>query len=182
MLRTLDRSLNDLLDLLGNPAESEPWKRRGLVVGDVQSGKTATYTGLITKASDAGYRVIILLTGTLENVRRQTQKRLDSGFVGFDSREYLSTARAQLRGESAWAGLGWVYDEELGGLFVEHHSGSQESVEELIDLSLEDMARRRGLDFGPANRVVAGAHCEDRPVCALAIATYEVESWQAARG
>lgn len=94
----------------------------------------------------------------------------------------VSTARAQLRGESAWAGLGWVYDEELGGLFVEHHSGSQESVEELIDLSLEDMARRRGLDFGPANRVVAGAHCEDRPVCALAIATYEVESWQAARG
>ncbi len=94
----------------------------------------------------------------------------------------VSTASAQLRGESAWAGLGWVYDEELGGLFVEHHSGSQESVEELIDLSLEDMARRRGLDFGPAQRVVAGVHCEDRPVCALAIATYEVESWQAARG
>lgn len=94
----------------------------------------------------------------------------------------VSTAPAQLRGESAWAGLGWVYDEELGGLFVEHHSGSQESVEELIDLSLEDMARRRGLDFGPTQRVVAGVHCEDRPVCALAIATYEVESWATARG
>ena len=94
----------------------------------------------------------------------------------------VSTARAQLRGESAWAGLGWVYDEELGGLFVEHHSGSQESVEELIDLSLEDMARRRNLDFGPAQRVVAGVHCEDRPVCALAIATYEVEGWGTARG
>ncbi len=93
----------------------------------------------------------------------------------------LATANAELRGESAWAGLGWVYDEELGGLFVEHHSGSQESVEELIDLSLQDMARRRGLDFGPPQRIVVGAHCVDSPVCAVAIATYEVESWQTAR-
>ena len=94
----------------------------------------------------------------------------------------IATANAELRGESAWAGLGWVYDEELGGLFVEHHSGSQESVEELIDLSLEDMARRRGRDFGPAQRVVAGTHCVDSPVCALAMATYQVESWRVARG
>lgn len=94
----------------------------------------------------------------------------------------IATANAELRGESAWAGLGWVYDEELGGLFVEHHSGSQESVEELIDLSLEDMARRRGRDFGLTRRIVVGAHCVDSPVCALAIATYEVESWQVARG
>lgn len=94
----------------------------------------------------------------------------------------MATAAAELRGESAWAGLGWVYDEELGGLFVEHHSGSQESVEELIDLSLQDMARRRGRDFGPVRRVVAGAHCVDNPVCAVAIATYEVQSWESARG
>ena len=53
-------------------------------MGDVQSGKTATYAALMAKAADAGYRMIILLTGTLENVRRQTQERLDSGFVGFD--------------------------------------------------------------------------------------------------
>ena len=94
----------------------------------------------------------------------------------------MATANAELRGESAWAGLGWVYDEEQGGLFVEHHSGSQESVEELIELSLQDMARRRGRDFGPTHKVVIGAHCVDSPVCALAIATYEVESGQAARG
>lgn len=94
----------------------------------------------------------------------------------------VAAANAELRGESAWAGLGWVYDEEIGGLFVEHSSGSQQSVEELIDLSLEDMTRRRGRDFGPIHRVVAGAHCTDSPVCALAMATYEVESWQVARG
>ncbi|MBM9465159.1 hypothetical protein JL108_17050 [Aeromicrobium sp. YIM 150415] len=94
----------------------------------------------------------------------------------------MATANAELRGESAWAGLGWVYDEELGGLFVEHHSGSEESVEELIELSLQDMARRRGRDFGPTHKIVVGAHCVDSPVCALAIATYAVESWGTARG
>ena len=86
---TLDRSTDDLLELLGDPAASGEWKRRGLVVGDVQSGKTASYAALICKAADAGYRMIVLLTGTLENVRRQTQERLDAAFVGFDSRDSL---------------------------------------------------------------------------------------------
>ncbi|TRN46183.1 hypothetical protein DT385_28950 [Pseudomonas syringae] len=54
-------------------------------MGDVQSGKTSNYTGLICKAADAGYKLVILLTGTLESLRRQTQERLDSGFVGLDS-------------------------------------------------------------------------------------------------
>ena len=68
---------------MGNPEKPGAWKRRGLVVGDVQSGKTASYSALVNKAADAGYRMVILLTGMLENVRRQTQERLDAAFVGF---------------------------------------------------------------------------------------------------
>ena len=56
VIGSLDRVTDDLLDLLGNPAETARWSRRGLVVGDVQSGKTATYTALTCKAGDAGYR------------------------------------------------------------------------------------------------------------------------------
>src|SRR5262249_62390301 len=89
VIRGLDGSTEDLLDLLGNPEEKDTWKRRGLVLGDVQSGKTATYSALICKAADAGYRFIVLLTGTIENLRRQTQERLDASFVGFDSSERL---------------------------------------------------------------------------------------------
>lgn len=85
-------TLNDLMNQLGNPRRSEPFLKRGLVVGDVQSGKTATYTGLICKAADAGYKIIILLTGTIEGLRKQTQKRLEEGFTGFDM-----TARAEGR-------------------------------------------------------------------------------------
>ena len=53
-----------------------------MVVGQVQSGKTSNYTGLICKAADAGYKVVILLTGITENLRRQTQERIDEGIVG----------------------------------------------------------------------------------------------------
>jgi hypothetical protein len=73
VVATLNRSTEELLDLLGDPVLADPWKRRGLVVGDVQSGKTASYAALICKAADARYRMVILLTGMLENVRRQTQ-------------------------------------------------------------------------------------------------------------
>lgn len=85
VLLGLDQTTDEILDLLGNPAEPASWRRRGLVMGDVQSGKTSNYTALTCKAADAGYRLIILLTGTLESLRRQTQERLDAGFVGFDS-------------------------------------------------------------------------------------------------
>jgi hypothetical protein len=89
VLTSFDRATDEILDLMGNPAQDLTWKRRGLVMGDVQSGKTATYAGLICKAADAGYRFIVLLTGTIENLRRQTQTRLDISFVGFDSSELL---------------------------------------------------------------------------------------------
>ena len=79
-----DVTLPDIMNCLGNPNDvmGKPRLRRGLIIGDVQSGKTATYTGLICKAADAGYKVVILLTGITENLRRQTQERIDEGIVG----------------------------------------------------------------------------------------------------
>ena len=98
VLRNFDKVTDSILDLCGNPAApEEQWKRRGLVIGDVQSGKTATYTALCCKAADAGYQVIVLLAGSLESLRRQTQKRLDEGFAGLDSSEFLPT-----KGKDGW--------------------------------------------------------------------------------
>ena len=84
-----DVTLPDIMNCLGNPNDKlkEPRLRRGLIIGDVQSGKTATYTGLICKAADAGYKVVILLTGITENLRRQTQERIDEGIVGMTLRK-----------------------------------------------------------------------------------------------
>lgn len=86
----LDISTDEMMDLLGNPNSKTGFSRKGLIIGDVQSGKTSTYIGLINKAADAGYKVIILLTGTIEKLRKQTQERLDAGFTGIDSKAFIN--------------------------------------------------------------------------------------------
>lgn len=85
VVNTMDDVLDTLTDLLGDPTREIAYKRRGLIIGDVQSGKTANYTGLICKAADSGYKVVVLLTGMIERLRKQTQQRIDEGFVGADS-------------------------------------------------------------------------------------------------
>lgn len=85
----LDGVTDEVMDLIGNPKSQNGFSRKGLVIGDVQSGKTSTYISLINKAADAGYKVIILLTGTIEKLRKQTQERLDYGFIGIDSKVFM---------------------------------------------------------------------------------------------
>lgn len=65
-----------------NPKDIKARKKKGLVVGDVQSGKTANYLGLINMASDYGYSVILVLAGMTESLRKQTQDRIDEGYIG----------------------------------------------------------------------------------------------------
>lgn len=85
VITKLDEITDKILGRLGNPGEKGLWDRRGMVVGNVQSGKTANYTGLICKAADAGYRLIIIIAGIHNNLRNQTQSRIDEGFVGRES-------------------------------------------------------------------------------------------------
>jgi len=87
-IERLDSYTDRVLEQLGNPGldlSRGSWDRRGLVVGHVQSGKTENYTGLICKATDAGYKVIVVLTGIHEALRVQTQERLEEGFTGVRS-------------------------------------------------------------------------------------------------
>ncbi|MDQ0045032.1 Z1 domain-containing protein [Variovorax boronicumulans] len=93
VIRVLDEDTDNILNECGNPAEKTPWQSKGLVMGDVQSGKTANYCGLISKAADTGYMVIVLLTGMIEDLRSQSQERLDEGFVGRDSRQLLDNVQ-----------------------------------------------------------------------------------------
>ncbi|AYG06214.1 endonuclease [Pseudomonas fluorescens] len=82
-LDALDLATDEVLSQLEDPTREGAWDRRGMVVGHVQSGKTGNYTGLICKAADAGYKIIIVLAGLHNNLRAQTQIRLDEGFLGF---------------------------------------------------------------------------------------------------
>ncbi len=79
-LETLDRSSSKVVAYLEPPYAKEIGTR-GLVVGYVQSGKTSNFTAVISKAADAGYRLFIVLSGIHNNLRRQTQLRLDEQLV-----------------------------------------------------------------------------------------------------
>jgi len=80
-LRNLRNITREITDFCGNP-DGEYLKRRGMVIGDVQAGKTENYTGVICRAADAGYKFFIILTGLTNLLRTQTQGRLDLGFIG----------------------------------------------------------------------------------------------------
>ena len=79
----LDKDSKSIIQMLGNPNADNGNHRRGLLIGDVQSGKTASYTAIMNRAVDVGYDVIVLLAGSLENLRIQTQKRIDKELVGY---------------------------------------------------------------------------------------------------
>lgn len=89
----LDDFTDKILDKCANPKRKGCWDRRGMVVGHVQSGKTSNYVGLINKATDAGYKIIIVIAGTISSLRRQTQERIDTGYIGRNSSAYINNQR-----------------------------------------------------------------------------------------
>lgn len=91
VIDVMKRTNEDILERLGNPNIDTPFKRQGLVVGNVQSGKTANYLSLINLAADYDYKLIILITGIHNNLRSQTQKRVNKGFIGVNSEEQKLT-------------------------------------------------------------------------------------------
>lgn len=81
IVRSIDEATFSILQKLANPSRQE-FSYKGLVLGYVQSGKTANFTALIAKAADAGYKLIIVLAGIHNVLRRQTQVRLDRELTG----------------------------------------------------------------------------------------------------
>ena len=93
----LDAITDNTLGRMGNPQKNVAWDSKGMVVGHVQSGKTANYTGLICKAADAGYRLIIVIAGIHNNLRNQTQQRIDEGFIGRDTGRMSKAGKSNRR-------------------------------------------------------------------------------------
>lgn len=81
----LEYQTDEIVELLGDPTDPTDWARRGLLLGEVQSGKTATYIGVLNKAIDFGYRLIVVIGGHTNDLRRQTQARMDFDLIGYDT-------------------------------------------------------------------------------------------------
>lgn len=87
-LEQLDKASTRVVADLGDP-HLPRFSTRGLVVGDVQSGKTSNFTATIAKAADAGYRLFVVMSGTKNKLRAQTQDRLFSDLVCPEERGWL---------------------------------------------------------------------------------------------
>jgi hypothetical protein len=88
-INDLDRASTRIVSLLSPPGAGLI-RARGLVVGHVQSGKTANYTAVIAKAADAGYRLFVILSGMTDALRDQTQRRLESDLVALNPEHWIA--------------------------------------------------------------------------------------------
>ncbi|MFF5691707.1 Z1 domain-containing protein [Streptomyces albidoflavus] len=103
VVRRLDQSTDEVLSQLEDPRRVGSWRRTGLVIGQVQSGKTGQYIGLASKAVDAGYQLVVILAGIHNDLRSQTQLRVDEGLLGFDTQHQQ---RSNQNGKSRLMGAG----------------------------------------------------------------------------
>ena len=133
---SLGRVSDEIIDYLGDPKSDAPFQRRGLVLGDVQSGKTANYTAISNKAADTGYRVIIILAGTMENLRRQTQERLDAEFSGRMS-QYLLDPKQEI--ENVPVGVGKYGQEKQIATFTSVTKDFDKNILRALNLSLHNV-------------------------------------------
>ncbi|PWJ57383.1 Z1 domain-containing protein [Dyadobacter jejuensis] len=143
VVNKLDRLTDSILDNFFDPTEKIKVNKKGLVVGQVQSGKTANYTGLICKAADAGFGLIIVMAGIHNNLRSQTQIRIDESFLGFDTQH----TRA-LNQKSIKIGVGRP---GFGKLNVAH---SLTSSQEKGDFT-QGAANALGLNFDTPDPIIA---------------------------
>lgn len=101
-IENIERSSYEILqNLTMNTPEDGPTK--GLVVGNVQSGKTANMAGLMAMAADSGFNYFIVLSGVIENLRQQTAKRLheDMNSSGKGNLHWHKVDNPSLRHQSA---------------------------------------------------------------------------------
>lgn len=162
----LHHQSRDVVELLGDPTQEGQWLRRGLLMGEVQSGKTANYIGILNLALDHGYKVVIVIGGHTNPLRQQTQARIDSDLLGIDS-EYvedhlsvqlkhigigefdhklrahlMTTVNRDFDEESRTAGVHWI-DSEIPTVFVIKKNAKL--IENVVNY-IKQQSRSRKLD------------------------------------
>lgn len=135
VISAIDQVSDRIIDLAGNPKAGGYLHRRGLLIGEVQSGKTANYIAVMNKAADVGYKVIILLSGTVESLRRQTQERVDEGFIGRSSKAYL-----QRNSQTIKKGVGSIDATRFATGFTTESSDFKSAVVRNMNASLHNMS------------------------------------------
>lgn len=82
MINETERSSLEIIKKIGDPKNTNNFFVKGLVVGSVQSGKTSNFNAVVNSSIDVGYKLIIVLSGIMEDLRRQTQIRTEKEVEG----------------------------------------------------------------------------------------------------
>ena len=128
------RSSLEILKKMGDPESHKAFYAKGLVVGSVQSGKTANFNAVINSSIDSGYKLIIVLSGIMEDLRRQTQQRIEKEVVGY------SKAGSGFLGVGKIQPFGTLVDSKVAQIMIPTSSESdfKKTIKE-ADFSLNSM-------------------------------------------
>jgi hypothetical protein len=140
-VNSIESSADKILERLADPGSNDIFAARGLVVGYVQSGKTTNFTAVIAKAIDAGYRLVVVLSGTTNLLRDQTQRRLDMELVGRENIQGATDGEAD---------HDYIDDEDWPKKFISYgqRPGSLGSVDILRLTTQQDFSSKEG-GFNP---------------------------------
>ena len=81
-VKTISLDSRRILARMGDPKNPGPFFKKGLVYGEVQSGKTGNFNAVINRSIDSGYQLVIVLSGIMDDLRKQTQFRIESDVIG----------------------------------------------------------------------------------------------------
>lgn len=143
--------------------------------------KLAAFDNALMNAGVANYNLIKLssiIPAESEVIKVDNLADKAPGKWGDRLYAVFTDQRIDTPNEEAWAGIGWRQDPKTGqGIFVEHDGASKTAVESNIRDSLQALSQSREIDLNGTEMTVDGLMCHGTPVCALAIAVYEAESW-----
>lgn len=178
VVESLREASGSLIQRLPDPRKNSRFKVRGLVLGHIQSGKTANMAALIARAADNGYRLIIVLAGLTRDLRKQTQDRLDQEITGKSDEPGLEPlvchpnfapkwsrlTRSGLDGDFDSGSIGWNADPKTPHLavikknskienLIDYLIGSREDLDDFPVLIIDDEADQASINtaYGQTN-------------------------------
>jgi len=154
IVESLDYETDQIIKKFPKPEEHEFFNKKGLVIGYVQSGKTANFTHLISKAASIGYRFVVVLAGMTDTLRMQTQFRIDKELLGNNSLgiEGLTTIK-WLPGEQKFISLTGLPNKRIkkdnGDFFipVNNFTDHFEKTNDITIAIIKKLARNNGEKF-----------------------------------
>ena len=132
-IENIEQTCEKILAYCADPTAGYLDKKRGLVVGDVQSGKTANYLGLMNMAFDYGYRIVVLLAGLTDSLRLQTQKRTDAGVIGAISDTIGNTIE--------YCGVGLANEEHYAIPFTNRENDFAKFIQKNLNATIHDFKK-----------------------------------------